>query len=192
MTGDAQTVTALLRAAAADGSLEQELLPTGGSHGMTPLGCAARNGHHDVAQLLLAHMPERQVLHNSVLGHVPLIIAAQHGHTDLCQLLLQFAPEQQLVRATDCSCCSDSTALICAASHGHTEVVKVLLTHIPDRQLLHQNSLGISALHEATRCNSAGSVATLLQYAATQQVHLRAVGGRTALHVAALLVSVRF
>lgn len=82
--GNVQTVTALLRAAAADGSLEQVLLQADSNDGMTPLGWAARNCQYDIARLLLAHMPERQVLHNQALGRIPLIIAAQHGRAELC------------------------------------------------------------------------------------------------------------
>lgn len=132
--GDAVAVEACLQAAQ-DGSLEHMLLDAGNNTGLTPLGWAALQGNADVVKLLLAHMPERQVLQPGTLSCIPLMLVASKGNMAMCQVLLEFVPEEQLRRFSshlpDANC-SDATALMSAANNGHAHVLKVLLDRLPE------------------------------------------------------------
>ncbi|KAM3076143.1 hypothetical protein ACMFMG_006342 [Clarireedia jacksonii] len=125
------------------------------SDGNTPLLLAAKEGHKDVVQLLLAtdgvdlNCKDKENL-------TPLSWAAWNGHKDVVQLLLAtngvdlncrdtydgtpllLAAQEghkdvvQLLLSTDdvdlnCRDRDGSTPLMCAASHGHKDVVQLLL-----------------------------------------------------------------
>jgi ankyrin repeat protein len=119
--------------AAADGDLEKvrallqddpNLVFDKDKNGYTPLHWAAKNGHADVAKLLLANKAESNAKTN--IGWTPLHEASEGGHKDLVELLLvnKANVNEKTYRGY--------TALHFAASKGFMDVAELLLAHGAD------------------------------------------------------------
>ena len=87
--------------------------------GWTPLMRASRNGHTEVARLLLERGAELEAKDPD--GRTSLMWAAFNGHTEVVCLLLDRGAD---IEARDKD---DWTPLIWASSYGHTEVFRLLL-----------------------------------------------------------------
>lgn len=85
---------------------------------------AAKGGHSECMQQLLAHMPAWQVSVDKE-GSKALMIASLHGHAECMEALL--APDVQ-IWADDFN---GKTALMHAACHGGARCVALLLEHVP-------------------------------------------------------------
>ncbi len=89
--------------------------------GETPLDEAARSGHKDVAELLLAN--KANVNAKDENGDTPLLFAARNGHADVVELLLDNKADVNLKNKLG------ETPLHAAAGHGPKEVVALLLSN---------------------------------------------------------------
>jgi ankyrin repeat protein len=175
-------------------------------HRRTPLHGAAKNGRHDVIQVLLdrgANINARKFY-----GRTALMLASSYGHTTTAQLLLDnganvndldgygstalmmlFGDHIDIVKlllergAGICFRCqiSGSTALHLAALQGFTSMVELLLVH-HGADVHSQDRRGNSALHDASFRGEEGVVRVLLQHNA--DVNTKRNDGRTPLHLA--------
>lgn len=110
--GDLERVRALLKD-------DPDLVLSKDDKGYTPLHWAAKNGHTDVARLLLVNKAEINAKTN--IGWTPLHEAADGGHKDLVEFLL--ANKANVNERTY----RGYTALHFAASKGYMDVVGLLL-----------------------------------------------------------------
>ena len=88
---------------------------------LTPLMLAAREGHEDVAVMLLRAKPGAEVDRRNNRGDSALSLAAAGGKTDVVELLLDRKADIEL------SSPGGRSALVEAAAGGHVETVKLLL-----------------------------------------------------------------
>lgn len=117
-TGDAEAVQQLLATAAATSAV-QDLLTAVDRFGSNALHIAAVQGHHEIAQLMLAAGARADF--KGCSGATPFHLAAQEGHTDLVQLLLSAGATLDALDE------HQHTPLLSAAGGGHTDVLKLLL-----------------------------------------------------------------
>eukprot|EP00887_Chlorella_sp_A99_P005549 scaffold1.g5549.t1 len=96
----------------------------GGSSGYTPLHYAAREGHADVAEFLLASGADINAATRSG-GAAPLHRAAYTGRAGVVRLLLRHGADLSLQDA------DGQTAAHKAAAGGHQDVLAVLLAAAP-------------------------------------------------------------
>ena len=94
--------------------------------GITALEWAARKGHTEVVNTLLANEAKVNV-RRSTDGVTPLFIASQEGNVQVVKLLLDHKADVNEKCAN-----GGFTPLYTAAWNGHTEVVKLLLDHKAD------------------------------------------------------------
>ena len=107
----------------------------------TPLFAASRNGHVDVAQVLLDHGADVNVA--DALGQVPLLWALDHGHPMLVQLLLKHGANVNM-QTSDNRFPLRSSVLL-----GNVEDVRLLLDHGADVHI--QCMEGLTPLQLAAR-----------------------------------------
>jgi len=93
--------------------------------GETPLGIASRNGHSEVARVLLEHGADKETRDNGYES--PLIWASQRGHLEVVQVLLEHRTD---VNPSDEN--GSITALHFASWRGKVEIVRVLLANGAD------------------------------------------------------------
>jgi len=127
------------------------------STGMTPLHRAARYGHKEVAQLLLANGADVNATNG--FGRATLGFAAFGGSKEVAAMLLQ---SNAFVNAKEEN---GWTPLMIAAVYGHNDVAELLLKNnagIEPRQ----NNLGYSPLRVAVDMNNIALVKLLLAYKA--------------------------
>jgi ankyrin repeat protein len=91
--------------------------------GGTPLHCAAKNGHKDVAEPLLASRADVDAKNR--FGETPLLEAARNGQRDLAELLLA---NQVDVNVKD----NDGATPLHWAKDGHKDVAGLLLASKAD------------------------------------------------------------
>jgi ankyrin repeat protein len=138
------------------------------SNGYTALTLAARKGHKDVVELLLAMGAD---IHARENGDTALLQAAYNGHKDIVALLLD--------RGADI-CARDNnrdTALTLAALSGYKDVVQLLLDRGADIHT--RNDDGDTALTLAAFLNRTDAVELLLNRGA--DIHTRNDDNNTAL-----------
>ncbi|RDD41757.1 Ankyrin repeat domain-containing protein 17 [Trichoplax sp. H2] len=145
--------------------------------GCTPLMLAAREGHFDVAMLLLDSGAEVNVASGSE-NNTPLTLACWKGHHKVADLLLHYGANMEHRNKTGCtplmlaaregyietvkvqldkgckitepSGSNDDTALTLASWKGHYDVVECLLEY-DATNIDHQTKTGCTALMEAAR-----------------------------------------
>jgi ankyrin repeat protein len=140
----------------------------------TPLLAAARNGHHEIVTLLLAHGAPPDS--SDTQGETALYLAAEYGHDEVVAALLAAHA------AVDGRAKGSFTPLDAAAGNGHVPVVKRLIAAGADvnaRQLL-----GYTPLHSAADEGRADVARLLIEHGAI--VDLPTDDGATALHGAAI------
>eukprot|EP00118_Oscarella_pearsei_P009022 m.49460 g.49460 ORF g.49460 m.49460 type:complete len:1662 (+) comp33992_c0_seq1:255-5240(+) len=159
--------------------------------GCTPLMLAAREGHYDVAELILRHGGKVNTPSGSE-SNIPLTLACWKGHVEVVRLLLDqnSAIEHQnkagctplmlaareghfettkllLSKGTKLdvpSGSNDDTPLTLACWKGHADVVELLL--LSKSNIDHQTKTGCTPLMEATREGHSKVVGILLRHGA--------------------------
>jgi len=146
---------------------------TRGRDGGTPLHAAIRNGHSDVALLLLVNDADLHARDNQ--GETPLHVASRQGDVKVMKDLID-------CRANlDATNRDNETALSLASMDGRLEAARLLLKH--GAHVDQQVSLGRTALHVASENGHRGIVLSLLHNAANVNALERNL--RTPLHLAA-------
>uniref|UniRef100_A0A8C8VPM5 Ankyrin 1 n=1 Tax=Pelusios castaneus TaxID=367368 RepID=A0A8C8VPM5_9SAUR len=142
---------------------------------LTPLHCAARNGHMRIAEILLDHGAPIQAKTKNGLS--PIHMAAQGDHLDCVKLLLQYNAE------IDDITLDHLTPLHVAAHCGHHRVAKLLLDQgaKPSARALN----GFTPLHIACKKNHIRVMELLLKTGAS--IDAVTESGLTPLHVAAFM-----
>ena len=120
------------------------------------LHVAARQGHTEIAKLLLSH--HAPVDPRDPLGGTPLHLAAQYGHDEVAALLLDAGATLEARRN------GGLTPLAVAASHGRYPVVKRLLAAGAD--VNSRATFGWTPLHGAASEGRLNVVSLLLAYGA--------------------------
>jgi len=144
--------------------------------GMSPLCLAARNGHKEVARVLLTSAPAQSLLqHCTGAGVTAVHIAAQEGHSDALALLISQSAE------VNGGCIQGKTPLLYAGENGHMSACRLLVEARADfkRRTKDEETL----LHTASRYGEA----TLVSQVVAWRADLSAVDreGWTSLHEAA-------
>ncbi|XP_017587663.1 PREDICTED: ankyrin-1 isoform X2 [Corvus brachyrhynchos] len=142
---------------------------------LTPLHCAARNGHVRIAEILLDHGAPIQAKTKNGLS--PIHMAAQGDHLDCVRLLLQYSAE------IDDITLDHLTPLHVAAHCGHHRVAKLLVEKgaKPNSRALN----GFTPLHIACKKNHIRVMELLLKTGAS--IDAVTESGLTPLHVAAFM-----
>jgi hypothetical protein len=120
---------------------------TSGRYNMTPLTAAARNGHMDIIDVLLA---VRGILVNQpeLYGYTALMLAAQGGHIDVVRALLA-TPGILVNQASQYA----ETAIMKALENGHPDIVTLLQGHgavLPARLQTPNFINGAQSVHEVS------------------------------------------
>ncbi|KAJ5374078.1 hypothetical protein N7517_006084 [Penicillium concentricum] len=150
--GNADLVSRLIVAGARVNVTAKESLVHSGRSTDTPLSVSCRNGHIEIAQLLLDHGADVNMNSGGMLG-IPLVAAASRGHLNIVRLLLengadpnrqsqkpsarkvQFASHPISPGDNDSESPASPTALSEACKNGFPVIVEILLLHgaaLPD------------------------------------------------------------
>ncbi len=128
----ADLVTKLLNQPATD--FAQLLIPAYGTS--TPLWCAANKGFKEIAEILLQHFPDKQLLCEDNMGSIPLFIALKTGNTLIAELLLTRKKQEQLFHKNDMMLTTISLAIESADIQllswfisTHKEAMSILSLH---------------------------------------------------------------
>ncbi|KAL1496537.1 hypothetical protein AB1Y20_014143 [Prymnesium parvum] len=141
--------------------------------GLSPLHCAAYNGHEGAVRLLLENNADFAAREN--LGYSPLNLAARNGHEGVVRLLLENNAD---IAARENG---GDSPLHWAAKNGHEGVVRLLLENNAD--IAARANAGFSPLHWAAKNGHEGAVRLLLQNNA--DIAARTNAGKSTLHSAA-------
>jgi ankyrin repeat protein len=117
--GDVAKLRALLKQ-------DPDLVSSRMSEGQTPLHWAARNGHKEAVELLLAYKAD--VNAKGSAGMTALQFAARNGDIEMAKLLLLKNADVNSYWGTDVG----APALVLAAANGHKDMVALLLAHNAD------------------------------------------------------------
>uniref|UniRef100_A0AAQ6ADK0 Ankyrin 1, erythrocytic b n=1 Tax=Amphiprion ocellaris TaxID=80972 RepID=A0AAQ6ADK0_AMPOC len=142
---------------------------------LTPLHCAARNGHVRIIEILLEHGAPIQAKTKNGLS--PIHMAAQGDHMDCVRQLLQYNAE------IDDITLDHLTPLHVAAHCGHHRMAKVLLDKGAKANARALN--GFTPLHIACKKNHMRSMDLLLKHSASLEAVTES--GLTPLHVASFM-----
>ena len=152
-----------------------------GSHFVTPLIIAARNGHLNSVKILLKYGAEIETrgtlkIEDEVIeGCTPLWAAATTGHLDVVKLLIERNADVDGRKSTD------STPLRAAAHDGHLDVVRCLVERGADVNARTQYKA--TPIMAACDYGHVSIITDLINKGAF--VDLQAKSGNTALHYAA-------
>ncbi|WRX24658.1 Ankyrin repeat - like 10 [Theobroma cacao] len=157
----------------------------------TALHDAARNGHYQIAELLIKEAPELALLTNNV-GESPLFIAVDKKHVDVAKLILEVAPDCsfgdfiEFLTGKCQSALSETdeygwTPLHYAVHFGAVDIFQLFL--IDSSTAYIRDNEGMSVIHIAAR---EGEVVILemLAYRFPEIWDLQDNNGQTALHLA--------
>jgi len=150
-----------------------EDINTRGGDGGTPLHAALRNGHSDVALLLLEHDADPNARDNR--DETPLQVASRQGDVKAMKDLIDCRAK------LDAKNRDNETALSLASKDGRLEAARLLLKH--GAHVDQQVSLGRTALHVASENGHNGIALSLLKNGAN--VNALEKNRRTPLHLAA-------
>jgi hypothetical protein len=114
--------------------------------GSWPLAIAARHGHTNVAELLLRHGADPNLIDQNT-GLTPLKLAASWGREEAARLLIEHGADANFQGPMNNKWNKGWSPLQHAASGEHVEVVNVLLDMDANPNL--QNAIGDTALHSA-------------------------------------------
>mmetsp|Transcript_10136 Transcript_10136/g.19146 ORF Transcript_10136/g.19146 Transcript_10136/m.19146 type:complete len:670 (-) Transcript_10136:62-2071(-) len=143
--------------------------------GMSPLCLAVRNGHTEVAEVLLAAAPAPSLLqHCTGAGVNAVHIAAAEGHCSALTVLFSKSAE------VNGGCIEGKTPLLYAGENGHHSVCTLLVNARADFQCRAKD--GETLLHTASRYGEASLVTQVVALRADLSAHDRE--GWTPLHEA--------
>ena len=152
---------------------------TGYTMMLTPLHCAAANGHKSLVRILLDEGANFEA--KDITGRTPLHVASQNGHPAAMRLLLGQGAD---IEATQHD---ESTALHLAVSNGHERAVKLLLENGVNTEA--RNFHWSTALHIAAAIDLDTIAGMLIEHGADLETRDRYQN--TALHKAASFGSER-
>lgn len=132
-------------------------------HGCTPLHCAVRYGHKEVAQLLIAK--DADVNAKDTRGQTPLYCAAREGYKEIVELLLENGADVN-IRVKD----YNLTAAGIAMDNNHNKVAELLIA----------KGAYISPLHLALYMKDKAKAKSLIEGGA--DVNERTPNGTTPMH----------
>ena len=136
----------------------------------TPLHVALRQGHVDVAQLLLEHGADIEAQDDDKC--TPLLLASQCGDVEVARILLERGAD------TEARDYMKRTPLLLASEYGHEDVVRVLLEHGADTEA--RDESGWSSLELASFHGNEELARVLLMHGADVIAQYR--DNRTSLH----------
>jgi len=122
----------------------------------TPLGVACREGHLEVARVLLEYGADAEV--RNAEDWSPLERASSNGHVKVARVLLEHGAD---VKARDKN---QWTALHCASHYSHPEVARVLLEYGADSNAQSQNKW--TPLHWASKSGDLDLALALIKHGA--------------------------
>jgi cytohesin len=150
----------------------QDINARGFDRNETPLGVASREGHSEVARVLLEHGADTESRDNDTYS--PLERASEEGHTEIVQVLLEHGAD---VKAVDDEV--NVMALHSTSMFGRLAAARVLLEHGADADAKSKDNQ--TPLHQA---ENEGVARVLLEYGADPNVHWQGEDNRTPLHEA--------
>jgi len=166
--GDVNRVKALLRE-------NPHLVSSKDDHWETPLHLAARSGHKEVVEVLLASKAEVSIWDKT--GETPMLAAAARGHADVVKLLLDAGAKKEEGAVTVWAKISaigplrfSGTALVRAAMFDQADVVKLLLNVGADKEA--KDAAGATALLRAAQGGHTGIVKLLLDAHANTEAYI--------------------
>ena len=136
----------------------------------TPLHVALRQGHVEVARVLLEHGADTEARDDD--DRTPLLWASQFRHVELAQVLLEHGADTE-ARDKD-----NYSPLERATQNGHVELAQVLLEHGADVNA--QNMERYTPLHSASAIGQPAVALVLLRHGA--DVKARCKNNHTPLH----------
>ena len=122
----------------------------------TPLHLASREGHVDVARLLIEHGADSAA--QSKDGTTPLHRASERGHVDLVQLFIEDGADPAAQRR------DGTTPLHKASFRGHVDLAQLLIEHGAD--VAAQNKHGTTPLHQAAELGHVDVARLLIEHGA--------------------------
>jgi len=140
----------------------------------TPLDLVLREGHVDVARLLIEHGADAAAQSKSKYGTTPLHWASRDGHVDVARLLIEHGADVAAQRE------DGSIPLHWASGQGHVDVAQLLIEHGAD--VTAQTEDGTTPLHEASLRGHVDVARLLIQHGADPAA--RRKDGTTPLHEA--------
>ena len=150
------------------------------AHGLTALDLAAKKGHKDIVQVLLARHGRETPVHPTFTD--ALYYAVKAGHCKVCQMVL----ERVGVGILEHKDPQGQTVLHAAASCGRQDVVKLLLQLMSEETLTHRSLAGRTALSDAALRGHRNVVHILLERYSAETLVQSDREGQTALYHAAL------
>ena len=135
----------------------------------TALHRACRHGCEETVRLLIA-VGGANVHARSNAGRTPLLLAAEFGFAPVVRLLVD--------AGADVHACTfqKKTALYCAAERGHPAVAEVLLAHGAKSDMLRETTFGTTPMFIASRNQSRGVEALMINAATKKKSRKRKVG----------------
>ncbi|OMO96227.1 hypothetical protein COLO4_15400 [Corchorus olitorius] len=158
----------------------------------TALHDAARNGHVQIAELLIKEDPELALLTNDV-GESPVFIAVDKKHVEIAKLILEVAPEFSLAGRNKMNALH--AAVVRSqdeAREGERVILQILANRYPEMWDLQDNN-GQTILHLAVARGKLDSVKFILNYFLSDYGLLNQQDnkGNTALHLAIMQIDNR-